>query len=237
MIVWKYRLIGKLEAVELMPFFEPVDMRHRMVQWAAVLLLICLGAGMFLWNLDDLQICEQISREPLLVEAVISVEKESGLLSHYYTQYLSYTHNGIAYDRVIYRSNQNPGLWADDGETITISVDPRDPGKLAKKILNDTVIVGSILLTAAGAALAVYAAALRSGRFRRWRCRRSGKEDPDYLMDLVLLTVLFIPPAFVVPSFLFPIVFEGQLSTAFVWCCLPIAFEVAGNMAGNKKRF
>lgn len=54
--------------MRLYAFFEL--RRMRLARWTAAVLLVCLGIGIFLWNVDDLRSYEATRREPVNVGAV-----------------------------------------------------------------------------------------------------------------------------------------------------------------------
>lgn len=177
----------------LYAFFELQKMRW--VRWTVVVLLVCLGIGIFLQNLDDLRNYEAACHDPVNVVAVISVEEERGWIGTYYCEYLSYTYDGAAYERVLYRTGESADSLLEDGNTITVTLDPRNPGALAIRMVSVGSLYLAVVLTGVAAALGLYCLALQSSRFYAWRVRRVKKRKacgPAYARDVFLLTLALI---------------------------------------------
>lgn len=203
-------------------FYEASDRKHTLIRWMVIVLLIVMGAGILAWNLDDLRAYEWAAREPILVEAEISVADE-GWWTESYMMYLSYSYDGVDYEGVRYMGNQNPATPKRAGEKLTIALDPRDPGKLAMRMVNSERINGAVVMLSAGLGLLAYFLALRSEVFR---CRREEKAardicnqgKPDYILD----TALFVVPILVLFELGMGIIFPAAYGIGpFLMTALP----------------
>lgn len=190
MLRWKLEN-GLWNDEQIFSFFETPGKRRLRVGIALALILV--GLALFLWQIDDVAALEQSRRAPVQVEALIDVEVEHGA-NTYYTEYISYECDGIVYDRIFLRSGRSPLQMERDGETELVNLDPRDHGKLEQDMVKDNWFLCSVLMMALGVSMLVYCAALGSDRIRRWLvavaakdCRRM--DNPDYLPDLVILTI------------------------------------------------
>lgn len=173
-------------------FYEADDRRHKLIRWTVVLLLIAVGVGILAGNLDDLRAHELAAREPIQVEATISV-KEEGWWNDLYMMYLSYSYDGVDYEGVRYYGNQNPATPYREGETVIVALDPRDHGQLAEKILKTGRINWAIGMLSLGLGLAAYFLALRSETFYRKREEKAAQHSgdrgrPDYILDTAIFT-------------------------------------------------
>lgn len=207
MLQWKLEK-GLWNDAQIVNFFEsPAKRRLRI---GIALTLILAGLVLFVWQIEDVVALEQSRREPVQVEAVIHVEVEYGI-NTYYTEYISYSIDGVSYDRVFLRSGRSPHRMERDGETELVNLDPRDHGKLERDMVRDNRFLCSVLMIALGVSVLLYCAALGWNRIRRWLVSIAAKdsrelENPDYLPDLVILTVLVY-----------------LLMTLVLWGCFPLA--------------
>lgn len=194
-------------------FFESADRKHTVIRWTVVVLLIAMGAGILALNLDDLRTFELAAREPILVEAQISVVDE-GWWSESYMMYLSYTYGGVEYEKVPYLGNQNPATPYREGETVTVALDPRDPGELVMHMLKSGQINAAMFMLSAGLGLMAYFLALRSEAFRRKREEKAARHSrnkgrPDYILDTVLFTVPILVMLILTMGAVFPEAYGG----------------------------
>ena len=191
MLQWKLEK-GVWNDAQIFNFFESPSKRRLRVGIALALILV--GLSLFVWQIDDVAALEQSRREPVQVEAVIHVEGEYGI-DTYYTEYISYSIDGVSYDRVFLRSGKSPYRMERDGETVLVRLDPRDHGKLEQDMVKDNWFLCSVLMMALGVSMLGYCAALGSDRIRRWLVAVAAKDcrkmdNPDYLPDLVILTMV-----------------------------------------------
>ena len=191
MLQWKLEN-GLWNDAQIFNFFESPAKRRLRVGIALALILV--GVCLFVWQIDDVAALEQSRRDPLQVEAVINVEVTYGIDTHY-TEYISYLCDGIQYDRIFLRSGRSPHRMERDGETELVNLDPRNHRKLERDMVNDNSFLCSVLMMALGASVLLYCAALGWNRIRRWLVAVAAKdsrklENPDYLPDLAILTML-----------------------------------------------
>ena len=207
MLQWKLEK-GFWNDAQIFNFFEsPLKRRLRV---GIALALILVGLSLFVWQIDDVAALEQSRRKPVQVEAVIHVEVEYGI-NTYYREYISYSIDGVSYDRVFLSSGKSPYRMERDGEIELVNLDPRDHGKLERDMVRDNRFLCSVLMMALGVSGLLYSAVLGSDRVRRWLVSIAAKdsrklENPDYLPDLVILTVLVY-----------------LLMTLVLWGCFPLA--------------
>lgn len=190
-------------------FYEAADRKHTVIRWTVIVLLIVLGASILALNLDDLRAYEQAVREPILVEAEISV-KEEGWWSDSYMMYLSYSYDGMDYEGVPYRGNQNPATPYRAGEKLTVALDPRDHGQLAMRMVKTGRINAAIVMLSVGLGLLAYFLALRCEAFRSKREEKAAryswnKGRPDYILD----SALFVAPVLVLAMLGMGIIFPA----------------------------
>lgn len=177
-------------------FFEPVTPRQKTIKWVTVLLIVFIGTGIFLLNLDDVIAYEELVKNPVYVQATISVEQE-GFLIVSYPMYLSYSYAGKTYEKVPYKANQNKLNLRDDGKSLTVAINPDDPTQLASKMVNRFLFDASLLIIVIGYALLFYGIAIEIEPFRNWRSKKTkGKdcimENPDYAKDVFLISLVMI---------------------------------------------
>lgn len=201
------------EQKAIVSFFEASDRKHTVFRWTAVLLMIVLGAGVLVLNLDDLRACELSAREPILVEAEISVT-DVGWWTESYKMCLSYTYDGVFYEGVPYLANQNPATPGRAGEKLTVALDPRDHGSLAMHILKSGWINAAIFMLSAGLGLMAYFLALRSEVFRRKREEKAAHHSwnngrPDYILDSVKFTAPILVMFTLAIGAVFPAAYGG----------------------------
>ena len=178
--------------VQIFRFFESTAKRGLRIGIALALLLA--GLGLFLWQMDDVAALEQSCRDPIVVEAVIDVvEYNSGS----YDEYVSYTCDGVPYERVFLRSRKSHEAPNDEGNRISITLDPRNHGALAKYMVSMECWNLSLELLSLGLAVFGYGFALRKPKIRQWLVRQSFRrereqEQPDYPVDLAFVTILML---------------------------------------------
>ena len=168
-------------------FYEATDRKHTVIRWTVIVLLIVMGVGILGLNLDDLRAYERAAREPILVDADITIV-ENGWWDERYTALLSYTVDGVDYEGVPYWSHQHLHLVERLGDTVTVELDPRDHGQLVKNMLKTGRINGAIVMLSVGLGLLTYLLALQNEVFRRKREEKAArypwnKGKPDYVLD------------------------------------------------------
>lgn len=204
--------------MELYAFFEL--RRMRWIRFGVVLLLLGMGIGVFLYHFDDLRTFEAVCQDPVNVEAVVSVEVDLP----YYDKYLSYTYDGICFDRVFYHSTKSTDTLWEDGSVITVSIDPRNPGALAEQMLSADAIHLALVLMAAGLSAGGYALALQNDRFRAWRLRvaqKRSRDGLDYAWDAFMLALIIWVVLWLALAVAFPAVCGA---TASCLCLLAVVF-------------
>lgn len=218
---WKFlrlfhTLMHRIENLDLFQLFEGREY-HR-VRIAVSFLLILVGLGLFVWQLDDVAAVEQSCRDPIVVEAVIEVEVLDGT---YNDEYISYVCDGVSFDRVYLGSRKSWMSLDRDGETILVALDPRDHGILAKDMVNGEMFFGSLVLASLGFAVLLYSALLNSEKLRYLLVRRGRREcrdldQPDYPVDLIILTVLIY-----------------LVMSIVLWCVFPLAVGIGSTLGAG----
>jgi len=191
--------------ITLSTFFEPETTLQRVVKWTAIGLVLCLGLGLFLVNLPDLIAYNEVCKEPVYVEATISVRMES---SQYYDEYLSYEYENTMYKDIYYRHVKS---WVanEPGTIITVAINPNNPAQLVEHMVQDDFLQLSLLIFSVGLAMLLYGIAIEFAAFRNWRLakaiRKSSRAiEPDYLMDMFVLSALVAAIVFTVMVLRFP---------------------------------
>lgn len=189
MLQWKLEK-GVWNDAQIFNFFESPSKRRLRVCIALALILV--GLSLFVWQIDDVAALEQSRREPVQVEAVIHVEVVDGT---YNDEYISYVCDGVSYDRVYLGRKKSWLSMEREGKTMVVTLDPRDHGKLERDMVKDNWFLCSVLMMALGVSMLIYCAALGSDRIRRWLVAVAAKDcrkmdNPDYLPDLVILTMV-----------------------------------------------
>lgn len=189
MLRWKLES-GYWNDAQLFSFFETPGKRRLRVGIALVLILV--GVVLFCWQMDDVAALELSCREPIEVEAVIDVVPYN---SASYDKYVSYTYEGVQYERVFLYHTKSHLAMDDDGATITVTLDPRDHGALTQHMVNEEAVFGGMVLAALGLAGLLYSAFLGNEKLRSWLVRHGRPENreldqPEYLVDVAVLTVL-----------------------------------------------
>ena len=222
-------------------FYEASDRKHTVIRWMVIVLLIVMGAGILALNLDDLRAYEKAVEEPILVDGEISVVDE-GWWSESYVMYLTYSYDGVEYEGVPYRSSKNPETPKRAGEKVTVSLDHRNHGQLARNILKTGRIKAAIVMLSAGVGLLAYFLALRSEAFRAKREEKASqhtwnKGKPDYVLD----TALFVVPVLVFIELGMGIIFPAAFGigpfvatavTAFAGTVLHFALKISRKRHG-----
>lgn len=189
MLQWKLEN-GLWNDAQIFNFFESPGKRRLRLGIACLLILV--GLWGFVGQLDDVAAYEQACREPIAVEAVIDVvEYNSGS----YEEYVSYTCEGVRYERVFLRHRKSHLALDDDGERITVTLDPRDHGTLTRHMIREERWHISLGMMALGLAMLVYCGLLGNERLRSWLVSHGsieGREldQPDYPVDMAVLTIL-----------------------------------------------
>lgn len=214
--------------------YEATDRKHTVIRWTVIVLLIAMGFGVLALNLDDLRAYEKAVEEPLLVEGEISVVDE-GWWSESYVMYLTYSYDGVEYEGVPYRSSKNPETPQRAGEKVTVSLDHRNHGQLARHILKTGRINAAIAMLSVGLGLLAYFLALRSEAFRAKREEKAAqhtwnKGKPDYVLDTALFVVPFLVFIELGLAILFPAAFGigpfvATAVTAFAGAALYFALK------------
>ena len=192
-------------------FYEASDRKHTVIRWVVIVLLIAMGVGILASNLDELRAYEQAAREPILVEADITIV-ENGWWDEHYTAFLSYTYEGVDYEGVPYWSHQHLDLVQRLGDTVTVALDPRDHGQLVKNMLKTGRINAAIVMLSIGLGLLAYFHALRNEIFRRRREEKAAryswnKGRPDYILDSALFVAPILVLALLGMGIIFPAAF------------------------------
>lgn len=221
--------------------YEANDRKHTLIRWTVIVLLIAMGVGILALNLDDLRAYERAVEEPILVEAVISVE-ENGWWDEHYTAFLSYTYEGVDYEGVPYWSHQHLDLVQRLGDTVTVALDPRDHGQLAMKMVKTGRINAAIVMLSFGIGLLAYFLALRSEAFRAKREEKAARHSwnkgkPDYVLD----TALFVVPVLVLLELGLAVLFPAAFGigpfvatgvSAFAGAAIYFALKVSRKRSG-----
>lgn len=206
-------------------FWEPHTTKQRFIKWGIIVFLLLLSIFIFLINLDGLMAYENACNNPVYVQATITVRRSTGLTASVGSldAVLSYNYDGVQYQDVYYRGNQNPRMWDDHGDTITVAVNPKNPSQLVKWMLNEMTVLFSILLWALGLSMLVYTIALDIPVFYTWRIRAANKPPflsrpygkpspvvfkPDYIKDIAVLIILICIVTIVILSLIFPHTFS-----------------------------
>ena len=176
-------------------FWEPNTTKQRCVKWGIISLILLFGISIFFLNLDNIQAYEYARKNLIMVEAERKVVYAGG---YYYDIYLSYTHDGVKYDDIYYDYSKNSSIMWDGVETLTVAVDPNDPGVPIRNMYNAAPIIFGVVLWALGLSMLIYGIGLEFPAFRQWRVRMAnhpglfsrpyGKpsrqaDHPDYLKD------------------------------------------------------
>ena len=202
-------------------FWEPVTKRQKCIKWTIILLLLSLGISIFLFKLDDIRACEYACNNPVIVEAERKIIRSSSFFTGYphYNIYLSYTYKGVKYEDIYYYMTKNEHILWDGIETLTVAVDPNNPGMPIRNMFNEGPVVFAIVLWSLGLTMLVYGIAVEFPSFRNWRVscanrpyffsRPYGKpvkhtDAPDYAKDFVLIFIPILFSTIVILVFLFP---------------------------------
>ena len=205
MLQWKLER-GLWNDVQIFSFFESPSKRGMRIGIAVMLML--LGLCLLAWQLDDVAALEQSCRDPIVAEAVIDVvEYNSGS----YDAYVSYTCDGVRYERVFLYRTKNHYAKDDEGKLKSVTLDPRDHGALARHIVSTERWNLSLVLLALGLAWLGYCFALGKPKIRQWMIRQAFRrerelEQPDYPVDLAFVTLLVL-----------------VLMGLILWACFPMA--------------
>ena len=193
---------------------------QRISNWTIIVSAILISVAIFLFNFNDVVAYEAACNDPVYVQATITVEFDKTLLSasEYFKAVLDYHYDGVHYQNVFYRSTQSRRILEDHGTTITVAVDPNNPGQLVRNMWNQWTDL-SIPLWALGLSGLIYTLALAFPRFRAWRVCAANKpawisrpygkskpevSKPDYFKDLFFLMVLIWILTAVILSLAFP---------------------------------
>lgn len=189
-------------------FFEPETTCDSVIKWTAICLLILLGLGLLLINLDDLIVYEKACDDPIYVQGTVSVSYNPGS-NREFVEKLSYSYNGVEYQDVFYRSVANGKYASEEGKIISVAINPKNPGELLQHMVNSGFVVASLILMCLGIALLVYGIAIENDTFRNWR-RTCGAKDaygerkPRYGMDVLLTFVVVLAVGLVAMCIIFP---------------------------------
>lgn len=205
MLQWKMEK-GLWNDAQIFRFFESPVKRGLRIGIGLVLML--LGLGLFVWQLDDVAALEQSCREPIVVDAVIDVVQYN---SGSYDEYVSYTYEGVSYERVFLCYRKSHHAPEDEGDLISVTLDPRDHGALARHMVSMECWNLSLVLMALGLALFGYCLALRKPKIRQWLarqafCNERELDQPDYPVNLAFMTLLVL-----------------MLIGLALWACFPMA--------------
>ena len=198
---------------------------QRISNWAIIVSSILISVTAFVLRLDDIIAYEAACNDPVYVQATITVQRPASLFStaESLEAVLDYHHNGVHYQNVFYRSNQHPRMWEEHGTTITVAVDPNNPGQLVRHMLDGWSIWIPTLLWGLGLSGLIYTLALAFPRFRAWRVRAANKPalisrpygkskpevyEPDYLKDIFILMLPILIITSVILSLIFPYAFS-----------------------------
>ena len=213
--------------IKLDLFLNPHTTRQRILKWMLIISIVLISVTLFLLNLDDIVAYEAACNNPAYVQATITVKKSTSLFStaDSIDVVLDYSYNGVYYPNVLYRSSRSPRWWTDNGKTITVAVNPENPGQLVQDMLNHTAVLLSLLLCALGLSALIYTSALEFPRFRAWRVRAANKPalisrpygkskpevyEPDYLKDIFILML----PIWIITSVILSLIFPHTFSIA-----------------------
>ena len=198
---------------------------QRISNWVFIISAILISVTLFVFRLDDIVAYETACNDPVYVQATITVKKSTSLFStaDSIDVVLDYSYNGVYYPNVLYRCSRSPRWWTDNGKTITVAVNPENPGQLVQDMLNHTAVWLSPLLCALGLSALIYTLALEFPRFRAWRVRAANKPalisrpygkskpevyEPDYLKDIFILMLPILIITSVILSLIFPYAFS-----------------------------
>lgn len=196
-------------------FWEPVTTKQKSVKWGIIYFLLLLGLSIFLINLDDLHAFAYACEHPIIVEA-----ERKLVYTHepYHDIYISYTYDGVQYEDIYYGYSKNPGIRWDGVKTLTVALDPNDPGTPVEYMYHATPAALGVVLWSLGLSMLIYGTLLEFPAFRAWRVRKAnhpgflsrpyGKPtaysaNPEYLTDFVVISV----PIFVVHAILLMFIF------------------------------
>ena len=181
-------------------FWEPKTGKHKLIKYGIIALVLVLGIGVFLIQLDELQTYEYACANPIILEADRTVVDSEYWFTGgtYYEIYLSYEYDGIFYENVFYMTSKNPGTPWDGIKTVTVALAPNDPGVPIRNMFQEGPVFLAIILWSVGLSMLIYGMGLTFPAFRQWRVRRAnhpglfsrpyGKpfpqaENPDYGKD------------------------------------------------------
>lgn len=193
-------------------FLQPTSMRNKIIKLIAALLLLVVGIGMLLFNIPDALAYEQACKDPILVEAVISVDEVLADDVWYrpvprWEMYLSYEYNGKEYQDVYYYGRQNPYYSDREGEVVTVALNPKNPGELRMQMVNITFSY-SVVPISAGLALLIHGILIDLDSYGQWRKSLAEKYPKllsiDALKDVVVIFVLLMFLSHLILKFIFP---------------------------------
>ena len=198
---------------------------QRISNWVIIVSAIFISVIAFMLHLDDIIAYEAACNDPVYVQATITVQRPTSLFStaESLESVLDYSYDGVYYQNVYYHGNQNPSMWEDHGTTITVAVNPNNPGQLVRHMLNGWSIWIPILLWGLGMSGLIYTLLLTSPLFCAWRVRAANKPalisrpygkskpevyEPDYLKDIFILMLPILIITSVILSLIFPHTFS-----------------------------
>ena len=189
-------------------FFEPEKYCGRAVKWIAITLMLLLGVGLFLVNLNDLIGYEKACAEPIYVQAAVSVSMESNP-NRRYVERLSYEYSGVEYKDIFYASHPYRDTAAKDGEVISVAINPETPGELLQYMVNFGFVYAGIIVTALGLALLTYGIICETSAFQKRRRTYGqknayGKPLSHHQISIILLFGVFLAVEFAGMCIIFP---------------------------------
>lgn len=212
MFSWYEKMMFRLKTgqelwndVQIFRFFESPSKRGLRVGIA--LALILLGMCGFMRQIDDVAALEEAKQEPIVVDALLTVVSDG---HGGYNKLVSYSYDGVDYERVFYYSTENHYAKKDDGETIRVMLNPRNHGQLTRNIVNEMTLNLPLISMALGLGLFSYCACLGNSRIRSRLVRIASGRDreqdqPDYLVDLLFMATLILMLMGVILWIMFPL--------------------------------
>ena len=194
--------------ISMKAFFEPEKYCGRAVKWIAITLMLLLGVGLFLVNLNDLIGYEKACAEPIYVQAAVSVSMESNP-NRRYVERLSYEYSGVEYKDIFYASHPYRDTAAKDGEVISVAINPETPGELLQYMVNFGFVYAGIIVTALGLALLTYGIICETSAFQKRRRTYGqknayGKPLSHHQISIILLFGVFLAVEFAGMCIIFP---------------------------------
>lgn len=197
-------------------FWEPTTIKQKCIKWGTIAMAILLGISIFLLQLENLQAYEYACENPVIVEGKRNIVTTDGT---HYDIYVSYCYGGVEYEDVYYSTSRSPDIRWDGIETLTVAVDPNNPGIPICNMFNTAPVILAVVVWSLGLSMLTYGIALEFFTFREWRTRQANRpgflsrpygkptkhtEYPDYAKDFTLIFAPIVLLSFIILGFYFP---------------------------------